>query len=545
MRSTGERRFHPSLAHAVHFAVFGLLLLLVLTIWLAFPLLEGIAEKARETRDVHVPAITRWRHNTQRSEQLYNFINTLYRSEDPARVRNVRLQSQVLTNGFSFEPDKQLAKQAARVMQAVLPLTNTRLEQHQLERAMAMRANRIRQFTDRLENLFLNREPPMLAAVTVSHLTFTTAAETRYASLHATNWPEVIDNIRATEESISNLLVYHNEHSEAANDLLALLEQQRLDATQILSLQSEADAFYKSAISEQRHLSSLLNSDATLSAQDLAQRMEDDAGRVQVLAWTYIIAFLVIGSLLIFGFNYLVLRPILKASNALELASSGKPIPSSDKQPTLFSELNMISRNVQRYGDTTQELRRLNDELEQLSQLDGLTGIANRRHFDAALKQEFNRAQRHRQSLALILLDIDHFKQINDRHGHLQGDDCLKAFASLLKRFTQRSGEIAARYGGEEFVLILPLTPLQEAQALCEQIRSETPELSLLSGQGELVTLSVSAGLAYTDTPTLCSAEELLEAADSALYEAKNSGRNQVVTRVLGHPPPRTKQNAR
>ncbi|SEG52849.1 GGDEF domain-containing protein [Marinobacterium lutimaris] len=533
MPRSEERRFHPSLAHAVHFGIFALLLLLVLTLWLALPLLDGIAEKARETRDVHVPAITRWRHNTQRSEQLYNFINTLYRSEDPTRVRNIRLQSQVLANGFSFEPDKQLAKQAERVMQSVLPLTNTRLKQHQLEQAMAMRANRIRQSTDRLENLFLNREPPMLAAVTVSHLTFTTAAETRYASLHATNWPELIDNIRATEESITNLLQYHNEHNEAAQELLALLQQQRADANQILSLQSEAEAYYQSAINEQRHLSSLLNTDATLSAQDLAQRMEDDAGRVQTLAWTFILAFVAIGALLIFGFNYLVLRPILKASNALEMASAGKPIAASDKQHTFFSELNMIARNVQRYGDTTQELRRLNNELEKLSQLDGLTGIANRRHFDTALQQEFNRAQRHRQSLALVLLDIDHFKQINDHHGHLQGDDCLKAFASLLRRFTQRSGDLAARYGGEEFVLILPTLPLTEAQNLCEQIRAETPQLSLYSSQGELISLSVSAGLAYTDTPTLCSTEEMLETADTALYEAKKGGRNQVVTRLV------------
>lgn len=539
MRSQGEHRFHPSLAHAVHFGVLGLLLLLMLTIWLAFPLLEGIAEKARETRDVHVPAITRWRHNTQRSEQLYNFINTLYRSEDPVQLRNIRLQSQVLANGFSFEPDKQLARQADRVMLAVLPLSRTRLEQHQLTRAMAIRANRIRQFTDRLENLFLNRQPPMLAAVTVSHLTFTTAAETRYASLHATNWPEIIDNLQETEDSISNLLTYHNEHLDTADELLALLKQQRLDASQILSLQNEALAYYQSAISEQRHLSSLLNSDATLSAQDLAQRMEEDAGRVQLLAWTFIVAFVAIGSLLIFGFNYLVLRPILKASNALEQASTGEPLPVSDKQHTFFAELNMIATNVQRYGETTQELRRLNNELEQLSQLDGLTGIANRRHFDSALKKEFNRAQRYHHSLALVLLDIDHFKQINDHYGHLQGDDCLKAFAHLLRHFTQRSGEMAARYGGEEFVLILPHTPLSEANTLCEQIRTETPELALVSSQGELISLNISVGLAYTDTPTLCSAEELLEAADSALYEAKNSGRNRVITRIIGAPAPK------
>ncbi|WP_432697996.1 GGDEF domain-containing protein [Marinobacterium sp. YM272] len=530
-------QFRPSLAHTIHIGVLLLLLLLGVMIWLAMPLMNGIVDKARETRDIHLPAITQWRHNSQRADRLYYFINTLYRTEDPALIRRTRLQSQVLVNGFAFEPDPQLAKQASSVMQAILPLSERRTEQHRLQQLLHTDARALRQIS---EQLALPHQAQISAgpqASAISRSLFVLATNIEHTNLLTADWAGLIEEIERTRQQTSQSPLTFASSAGASSDtlgqLLARLQERTVD---IIQLQIQAEGYYQEAIREQLHLSNLLNNDAALKTQQLAKRVEDDALQVQHLTWVFIAAFLVIGTALLIGFNYLVLRPILRTSEALELASRGIPLSDEDKKLGYFSEINAIAENIQHYSETSMELRHLNEELEKLSHLDGLTGIANRRQFDTCLQQELNRATRHQQTLALILFDIDHFKQINDAYGHQQGDDCLRAFAHLLKRFAQRSGELAARYGGEEFALILPQIGLSEAQAIAEQIRVEAPELSIQSKQGELINLNISAGVAYFDYGDLCTDSELLQKADSALYRAKQAGRNQVATSPGGPP---------
>ncbi|ELC7323469.1 GGDEF domain-containing protein [Stenotrophomonas maltophilia] len=162
--------------------------------------------------------------------------------------------------------------------------------------------------------------------------------------------------------------------------------------------------------------------------------------------------------------------------------------------------------------------------LDQLARQDGLTGVANRRQFDALLQAEWNRARRSGSELALLLVDIDHFKAFNDQHGHPAGDRCLQAVAAVLKVIAGRGGDSVARYGGEEFAVIVPASPLSGVLALAERLREAVEVLPLPEGR-----VSISVGVGYLHPPALASADQLLADADAGLYAAKRAGRNRVV----------------
>lgn len=175
-----------------------------------------------------------------------------------------------------------------------------------------------------------------------------------------------------------------------------------------------------------------------------------------------------------------------------------------------------------------QRLQVANDELQRLAHLDGLTQIANRREFDRYLAQEWQRLQREQGSLALVLVDVDHFKGYNDTYGHLAGDDCLRSLARLLDQVTKRPADLAARYGGEEFALVLPNTSAAGAIALAAEAQTYLSRLSIPNGASPLYgQVTMSFGIAVvTPTPEL-STEILLQRADQALYAAKEAGRNR------------------
>lgn len=165
-------------------------------------------------------------------------------------------------------------------------------------------------------------------------------------------------------------------------------------------------------------------------------------------------------------------------------------------------------------------------ELASLARTDLLTGIANQRAFDEALRREFKRAQRQRGLLALAVLDLDQFKQFNLAHGIAVGDAALQRVASLLSDRFKRDTDVVARLGGEEFVALLPGFGMAEAQGVLESLRDELRALRLPDGQGSL-TLSVGLAAASPAHPYL-SAQALLQAADEALYIAKHAGRDRL-----------------
>jgi diguanylate cyclase (GGDEF)-like protein/PAS domain S-box-containing protein len=176
-----------------------------------------------------------------------------------------------------------------------------------------------------------------------------------------------------------------------------------------------------------------------------------------------------------------------------------------------------------------QDVIRLQKELEALSFEDGLTGIANRRMFDSHLETEFRSAQRSGQPLTLVMLDIDHFKQFNDRYGHVQGDDCLKAVATSLKALAEAPGVVFARYGGEEFVFLLPETDHAAARSFAERCEQTLAALHIpheASPGVPYVTASLGVG---TIVPSAgADLKAFTQAVDRLLYAAKAKGRNRI-----------------
>ena len=176
----------------------------------------------------------------------------------------------------------------------------------------------------------------------------------------------------------------------------------------------------------------------------------------------------------------------------------------------------------------TRKLDEANRELTRLSAVDGLTGIANRRQFDEALLREWRRCQRGGTSLALLMCDVDSFKQYNDNYGHQAGDECLKTVAGLMQGKLRRPADIVARYGGEEFAAILPDTGLDGALLVAEAMRSAVHGHGLTHEASTADVVTVSIGVAFTQPQQAEDLPRLIGAADWALYEAKRLGRNRV-----------------
>ncbi|MET4026492.1 diguanylate cyclase (GGDEF)-like protein [Marinobacter sp. MBR-99] len=182
-----------------------------------------------------------------------------------------------------------------------------------------------------------------------------------------------------------------------------------------------------------------------------------------------------------------------------------------------------------RVRERTEELERANEQLRAISLTDGLTHVANRRRFDDKLEIEWGRALRHEHELSLLLLDIDHFKRVNDELGHLAGDDCLVALADVLQAEVQRSGDLVARYGGEEFAILLPATGGDGARSVAERIRNAVAQAPMVTGEhAEPVALTISVGVATMLPSRDGNSQELIRRADEALYCAKAEGRNRV-----------------
>lgn len=173
------------------------------------------------------------------------------------------------------------------------------------------------------------------------------------------------------------------------------------------------------------------------------------------------------------------------------------------------------------------ELRNLSERLERISQIDPLTELYNKRHFNDAFQREWKSAVREGSPVSLLMIDIDHFKRYNDTYGHLQGDECLKAVAAEVRLAAARPRDVAARFGGEEFIVLLPETELVGATQVGEATLSRVRGLALEHSGSEAHRLvTVSVGVSAIRPSEVDSMDALLRQADRALYAAKEAGRN-------------------
>lgn len=238
--------------------------------------------------------------------------------------------------------------------------------------------------------------------------------------------------------------------------------------------------------------------------------------RLRNLSVALIVIMLTVVGVLAYLLGQLIVRPLDRLIAATAKVAGGDL--AVDLPVTTGGEVGALTEV---FNTMVVRLRDHRHELERLSITDALTGLFNRRHLEEVLATECERARRHGHPTALLLIDIDHFKQYNDTYGHLAGDEVLRRVAHLIQE-TVRTGDCVARYGGEEFIVVLPETALEGAVLLGERVRRR---ISLEPFHGRTVTLSV--GVAQTP-PASVMPEGLTAAADDALYRAKREGRDRV-----------------
>jgi diguanylate cyclase (GGDEF)-like protein len=204
----------------------------------------------------------------------------------------------------------------------------------------------------------------------------------------------------------------------------------------------------------------------------------------------------------------------------------------TEEESKQLKTLRVLHRLVE---TSAREIESMNLQLAEIANRDSLTGLANRRQFDRALKAEIARAQRSKEPLSLIMMDVDDFKAFNDTYGHVSGDACLRALATILKDFPHRTADTVARYGGEELACILPDTDLAGAMAVAEKVREQVLALRIrheTATAADWVTLSLGV-LAMKTCDDRLLPEEMIRLSDEQLYRAKSAGRNRAMGREM------------
>jgi diguanylate cyclase (GGDEF)-like protein len=275
--------------------------------------------------------------------------------------------------------------------------------------------------------------------------------------------------------------------------------------------------------------------------QDEVLSLNEDLQQLILYLIIFLLFVVLISSLFL---AHKITRPVITITDVAVMISQGDfkrriKAFSDDELGKLAQALNkmadkLIDSNLlleEKVIEKTAELQKANKKLSKIAQTDALTGLKNRGYFDEQVQVEWQRNMRHQRSMSFILLDIDHFKSINDNKGHQVGDNYLKAVANVLKRNVNRAGDLLARYGGEEFVLALSDTSEEDVNSFGEKLRQSVEELKLLnehSSVSHFVTISI--GICSTIPNPEGNWNDFIKLADDALYEAKNSGRNKVVS---------------
>jgi diguanylate cyclase (GGDEF)-like protein len=263
-----------------------------------------------------------------------------------------------------------------------------------------------------------------------------------------------------------------------------------------------------------------------LDEAEMLSRVERDT-RIAYLKFAVIGAFILFG--VWFGGEHGVVRPLRElARMAMHIGHGNLQVRATRRRwAAEFSPLaNALDAMALRLTEREAELRIANANLERLATHDSLSGLSNRRSFDFKLEEEWREGARTNQPLALVMIDIDHFKKFNDHYGHLAGDACLRAVGEELGRVAGAS--VVARYGGEEFALLFSATELHRALEIAESLRAAIETLDIAHAASPAGRITASVGVAALRATNVESPDVLIEAADAALYGAKRRGRNIV-----------------
>jgi diguanylate cyclase len=265
--------------------------------------------------------------------------------------------------------------------------------------------------------------------------------------------------------------------------------------------------------------------------------------RYFMIAWSALLAGIMLYTLKTFGLlpvNFMT-EYAVQIGSAFEAILLSLAMAARLRLLTLENQRIQVEMNLrleQRVSERTSELEVANQKLEALSSTDSLTGLYNRRFFDERLDQEVGRTSRSG-PLSLLMIDVDLFKPLNDTHGHLAGDACLRRIALVIADGVSRKPDVVTRYGGEEFAVILPDTGSEGACNRAETIRQSIAEDLNFSWGDEALKVTVSIGVATVASGGRITADDMIGAADKALYEAKQNGRNRVAYReCIGNPTP-------
>lgn len=314
--------------------------------------------------------------------------------------------------------------------------------------------------------------------------------------------------------------------SDQINRIIAARAGERRNVGVAPAVDGEAVQAYEEAMALSDQLASGLSTGTARVADAISTDIQSTAGSVRN-GWLVILSMPLIGALVLFlFFRSQVIHPIEDTVRRL-IAIRERKFGAHAAEPARFHELRQIQLAVEEFANLSEELFARNELLVALSDQDPLTKISNRRSFDTALGAEIETAQRTGDDLALLLLDIDHFKLVNDLYGHQAGDACIRSIGALLAAQCKPFGFMPARYGGEEFAAIMPKANAQAALDFAESLRILLQDVEVATGTGPAVKITASIGVAMlADVDARQS--DLIRAADGALYLAKRSGRNRV-----------------
>ncbi|RAU17964.1 hypothetical protein DN062_09225 [Nitrincola tibetensis] len=477
----------PKLSVTVLVVSLVFVVMFLVSVGFSLGLLRGITAKTQETSQELLPELVHTQNNLLKIEQIRSYIDLIYWVQNGNLERNYRLESQVLIHSFLFENDPFLASEASNILHDIREIASIRQLQRTLQREAIQALN---EFTD----------------------------------------PNVI-KVRGLLSALPQREIREGQLPSTFGQLTALssfaeIEQRILF---ISDLNRQLDWMLIDTKARLERVSTYLNSDAALKAQTLATDIGTDIERITQYSVFFMSVVVLLFLFLFFVFKNTLLRPIQSLVAGLK-AIEQQGNKTIMLKPLFFKELDTIRESIEDYSGLVFRMQKANQELENLSRIDGLTGLANRRYLDEILHEEMNRAMRHQHALALLMIDIDHFKGLNDQYGHQVGDHCLKVIAQIIKGYTQRTGELAARFGGEEFTLILPEIAHPDVWRIAESIREECSQTAIyLENDFSIsIQMTVSIGFVHQVVDVTDDAEALLKKADQALYQAKASGRNCV-----------------